>query len=806
VTIRIKVRRRRVKKWLAAGTLVAYSAAGTSKLALAQQSTGAGQSAPAQGQVLAVIRFEIPEGSLEDALRAYSSLTGLHVAAQEPGIWKIHCAGVSGLYTPQMALKILLANTGVAARIGAAGEILLALSKVVQNVEVTGHVEPLAQSSPKFGETLEDMPQTIVAIPPETLAQQGVTTLRDALRNAPGISLAAGEGGAQGDSLTIRGFTARNDLYVDGMRDFGSYYRDPFNTSEVEVLEGPSSIAFGRGSTGGVVNQSTKSPALKPLFSGEADFGSDLTRRVAADLDTPLPKLATGAAFRLNVMGDEANIAGRNVAEDRRYGVAPSLSFGLGTATRLTLSYFHQSGDDIPDYGVPWLFNGPAPVNRSNYYGFRHGSYLRTGDDIGTVRFERDFNARISLRNQARYANYARDARITEAQILGSPTLATPLSSIQINRNQITVNSVESFLDDQLDLTVKARTGFLEHSVVTGIEMSRETSDPTRFTWANVPTTSLLNPNPDQPFSGTAAISSRVQTTALTQAAYAMDRIRLSKKWELTGGLRWDRFDADYAQTAGTPSAFRRVDDMPSWRAALVFKPVAPATLYATAGTSFNPSAESLSLSAANANLPPEKNRSYELGAKWELPRQRLSLATALFQTTKMNAREPDPANSLLNVLAGTQRVNGFTAEARGRLTSRWEALAGYAYLDAKLVSSNFYPAAVGAQLANVPRNTFNLWTNYRLPGRWSLGAGGNYVSARTASSTAPFDPITGLVKKAPGYWVFNAMLSRRLTEHVDLQANAYNLANRYYYDQLHPAHIVPGPGRSVLIGLKFKF
>ena len=271
------------------------------------------------------------------------------------------------------------------------------------------------------------------------MQQQGVTTLRDALRNVAGISLAAGEGGAQGDNLTIRGFTARNDLFIDGMRDFGSYYRDPFNTQEVEVLQGPSSVTFGRGSTGGVVNQATKTPGLTRFISGDVDFGTDLTRRVTLDIDQPLPSLGKGAAFRLNLMGNEGNVAGRDVAENRRFGIAPSLALGLGTPTRWTFSYFHQNADDNPDYGIPWLFNGPAPVARNNYYGFKNGNYLRTYDDIGTAKVEHDVNSHITLRNQVRYANYVRDVLITEAQIPAGVTLATPLSSITITRHEIGV-------------------------------------------------------------------------------------------------------------------------------------------------------------------------------------------------------------------------------------------------------------------------------------------------------------------------------------------------------------------------------
>jgi catecholate siderophore receptor len=346
----------------------------------------------------------------------------------------------------------------------------------------------------------------------------------------------------------------------------------------------------------------------------------------------------------------------------------------------------------------------------------------------------------------------------------------------------------------------------VQHSVISGIEVGRETSAPTRPTWTNVPSTSLLDPNPDQAFAGTSTITSSVHTRSLTAAAYVLDTMKFGKHWDWSGGFRWDRFDTDYTQSVAPVAAFHRIDEMPSWRTALVYKPVAIGSFYAAAGTSFNPSAESLALSASTANLPPEKNRTYEVGTKWDLPNKRLSLRAAAFQTVKLNAREPDPNNSLLNVLAGKQRVNGGQIEIRTRITNRWDLIGSYAYLDGRLVSSQFYPAAIGAQLANVPRNTFNFWSMQRLPWRWETGFGANYVSSRTASSTAPFDPVTGLVKEAPAYWVFNAMAKHRLAEHVDFQVNVNNIANRYYYDGLHPAHIVLGPGRSALAGLKFKF
>ncbi len=798
-------KRQMAYRWAAMGTLVAYSACGN--VANAQQAPLEPwkRGAPAQGS-LPVRRYDISAGPLDGVVSAFQNTAGIEIEAANAAILGIASPGVSGSYSVEQALKKLLAGTGIDYRFTGANKVTLEVGSVSTSVDVTTTVDALAASSPKYAEPITDTPQTINEVPREVMDQQGTATLRDALRNVAGISLAAGEGGAQGDNLTIRGFTARNDLFIDGMRDFGSYYRDPFNVQEVEVLQGPSSVTFGRGSTGGVVNQSSKTPGMNAAISGSMQLGTDLTRRVALDINEPLPNFASGAAFRINLMGNLNDISERDVAENRRFGIAPSLALGLGTPTRWLFSYFHQTADDIPDYGIPWLFNGPAPVNRTNYYGFADGNYLRTYDDIGSAKVEHDFNPNIAIRNQVRYANYVRDVLITEPQIATPVTLATPLSAMTVNRHEIGVNSAESYLDEQLDLTAKVRTGFIRHSFVAGIEAGRETSDPTRPTWTNVPTTSLLNPNPDQTLAGTETITSRVSTTSLTAAAYVLDTMQLGSHWDLTGGIRWDRFSTDYKQTVTPATAFHRVDEMPSWRAALVYKPVSFGSIYFDAGTSFNPSAESLSLSASTANLPPEKNKTYEFGTKWDMMQRRLSLRTAVFRTEKTNAREPDPTNPLLSVLAGNQRVNGAQIELRGRVTSRWEILSSYANLDGKVVSSNYYPAAIGATLANVPRNTFNIWNEVRLPWRFEGGVGANYVSSRTASSTVPLDLTTGLVKEVPGYWVFNAMVKRRLTEHIDLQVNAYNLANRYYYDELHPAHIVLGAGRSALVGINFRF
>lgn len=795
-------RKRTRSVWMAAGTLAAYAAVRPTARALpAETAYGAagGAGAPA---TLPVRRFEIAPGPLGAVLEAYRAVSGIKVNVPDAGLLQIPSPGVKGVISVEVALKQLLVGTSLGFRFTAADAAALSFDASEETV-VTGEA-PL-EISPKFTQPLLDTPKTISVVPQELMEEQANTTLRDALRNVAGISIAAGEGGFQGDSLTLRGFSARNDIYIDGMRDFGSYYRDPFHLQQVEVLKGPSSSEFGRGSTGGVINQSTKLPTLQPTLDAELSFGTADAYRVTADVNRPIPGLGSGSAFEISAMGNQNHVAGRDITENHRWGVAPSVAFGLDGPTQLTLAYFHLTAKDIPDYGVPWYFNEPAPVDRSNYYGFEEGSFLDTGADMGTIRLTHEFSPNFSIRDQARYARYTRDGRITEARLPSSVTPVTPLDQIQVNRNQIAAESTETFLQNQLDATFEFKTGSLDHTLVSGIEFGRETSDPIRRQYSGVPTTSLLHPDPHDEFAGTASISSRVDATSSTFAAYALDTVAIGK-FQVTAGVRWDRFDTEYRQAVPTPTELSRVDEMLNWRAAITYKPRSNGTIYFDAGTSSNPSAEALSLSVANVNLDPEKNRTFEVGTKWDLLDDKLALRMALFRIEKLNAREPAPNDPSLNVLAGKQRVQGGEIEASGPITSFWRLNLAYAYLDARLIESRYYPQFVGARLANVPENTFRLWNMLDLPWQFQLGAGVHYVGARTASTTAPFDPVTGLLKEAPSYVTVDAMVRRPITQALLLQLNLYNLSDTTYHDQLHPSHIVPGQGRGVFVGVAAKF
>ena len=541
-------------------------------------------------------------------------------------------------------------------------------------------------SMSKLSESIRDTPQSIATISKELLDDRGVTSLNDALRNTPGITLGAGEFSWQGNNPTIRGFSARDDLYLDGLRDFGSYPRDPFNLETVEILLGPSSILFGRGSTGGAINQVTKQPLRERLTSLALNVGSDDTVRATADLSRPVALLGDTGAFRLNALAHRGEVAERNGARMERFGIAPSLSVGIGTDTQATFGYMKQTSDDRPDYGLPWLGNRPAPVERDRFYGF-DSDYLETDADILSTQVLHRVSDTIRLDIQARYANYEREQRITEPLITPVPPAGTPPEQMSVYRYVFAGSSDEALLTTQAVARFDLGADRVRHALVTGVELARESSAPVFAFGVGVPGTSLLDPDSSQPFTA-ASLDPRIiaDTEAETAALFALDTWKLSDAWHVTLGARWDRFDTHYVadRFAGPPTpfnsgtasgheAFTQVDEVTSYRAALVYKPVESASVYLAASTAFNPSSQSLSflttgrsLGTENVSLDPEENESLELGMKADLVDGRLALSAALFEITKTNARIPDPANPGFNTLGGEQRMRGLSFDVAG--------------------------------------------------------------------------------------------------------------------------------------------
>ena len=701
---------------------------------------------------------------------------------------------------------------------GAAAHAETDTSTSVDELVVTG-IRPLLGE--KIPLTAKDTPQSVNVLPQKLLREQAVTRLEDALKNVPGVTLNAGEGAARGDTINIRGFSAFNDFFLDGVRDAAIYVRDPFNLESIEVFKGPSATLFGRGSTGGAVNQVSKSPTLTPVGIVTADYGTNDEFRGTLDLDQPI---GSSAAFRLNAMGESSHVAGRDYVDNRHWGVAPELSFGIGGPTTATLAYFHLSENDIPDSGVPFVGGAPARVPRQNYYGLASDRAI-SDVDVGTLKIRHAFSPEISVSNTFRYANYAFNYRFDapnfgeiESGGQGAPAPGTPLSAILVGRDSPSSSGGQTNLTDQLDVTAHFRTGILTHTLVAGFEAARQTNDLRRYNnpfnsnnnW--VPETPLLHPDPTE-VRPSEPVTATQNTTADSEAAYLTDTIGVGAHLDLIAGVRVDRFAAHYVQhslSTGAVLDLSHTDVVASPRFAVVVKPAAWQSLYVSYGTSFDPSAEALTLTSKLANLGPVKATTYEVGSKSSLFNGGLLVTGALFHTEVDNAQINDPNNPGLTVLQGKQTVQGLELGVSGHITAKLEITAGYTYLDGKAsgdIGANPVIPYTNALIPNVARNGANLWVEYTLTDPWEVGIGLNYLDRRVGNIVTP--GVTAAV--VPSYTVVSAMTSYEINKRLSVQLNLINLANTLYYDNIYYTsasenHVIPGAGRTFKVTLRASF
>jgi catecholate siderophore receptor len=426
--------------------------------------------------------------------------------------------------------------------------------------------------------TIAETPQSVTVVPREVIEERAASTVPEALRNVTGISLAAGEGGFSGDNLTLRGFSARGDFFIDGIRDLGQYTRDPFFLESIEVLKGPSSVAFGRGSTGGVINQTSRVARAGNFGDLRISAYAPAGLRAVGDVN-----LSTGdVAVRLPVMGSRIDAARRDHVYQSRWGVAPSVTWGLSGPTQVTLSYLHQEEENIPDLGVPYIGGRPARVPLRTFYGVQGLDRERTETGVATLRVQHRFDDVLTLRNTTRWGNYARALNATAPRINATTTTGTPfnpgtpLAQVLVRREPQVRNGLDTILVNQTEALVTGRTGPLLHNVLAGIEVGRESSEVTRFAFpANAngrPNAPLLAPNwsvsaPYQP-----GVGSDIRTVANTFAAYVVDQIKIGERFEVLLGGRWDSFDADYLNRTNN-QRFGRTDTAFSWRGALVWSP-----------------------------------------------------------------------------------------------------------------------------------------------------------------------------------------------------------------------------------------
>lgn len=712
--------------------------------------------------------------------------------------------------------------------------------------------------SPKYTEPLRDTAQTITVIPAELIQQQGTLLLRDILRqNVPGITFGAGEGGSYGDSINIRGFTATNDIAVDGVRQSANTtHTDPFNTQAVEVVQGSSSVYSGVGALGGTINFVSKLPSPADFANVSVGAGTADYRRATVDINERVGDPDLGMAFRVNAMAHRNEVADRDVTSYTRWGLAPSFAIGLNTPTRFTLAYLHEHDRNLPEYGIPLRNFQPVPgVNRSNYYGFSNVDVERIDDDALTAILTHDFARDASVRNLTRLEQYDRysitdaaEGRICLApgqyplgtnlqapgttllcaaaagsplEGVGGPTYTPggPIGNLRDTRNRILAN--------QTDLTLRFDTGVISHTAVVGAAFSREWYWQTLGGKYRNPngTTYLLLPEPlydpnhffTQPLNLT--VNSRARSTVDDQAGYIFDTLKFQNHWLLGLGARYEHDEARYESWTATPAASLTTPPGPlvpaatnplvndsnlfSYRATLLYKPAEPASFYIAFGNSKLPSTSTVNGSCTtNCNVDPESDVNYEIGTKWDLVGEQLALTAAVFRTDRRNylVASGDP-NVPQQQIDGRARVDGEQVGLAGNITRLWAVFANYAHLRSEVLQSvsdetltlTGIDAQKGNPLANTPENSANLWTTYRLPHGFTLGYGVNYTSWVRATASNATPTAIYNRRTIPGFVLHNLMASYELNRMVNLQLNVTNLFDKEYFTQLRTVSTTSG-------------
>jgi catecholate siderophore receptor len=684
-----------------------------------------------------------------------------------------------------------------------------------------------------------DTPQSITIVPQQLIEDQKDTTVVEALRNVPGVTFFGGEGGTQGDNIAIRGYSARNDFYRDGVRDPGWYTRDTFSVEEVEVLKGPSSFLFGRGSTGGVINLTSKLPTFTNFSRVEMSGYTAPGGRVTADFN----RTFGDSAARIVLLGNDTNVAGRDHVNTKRIGVAPSIIMNMTDATKVTLSYIFQQDNNIPDYGIPLLpgsyfgtsYGQPAPVPKNTFYGRLTNGFSDTEQvdaHIITARIDHKFNPDWQISNVTRYSYIDRFVRVRGVQV-GNQLGATvpniynapvggallnpvpylyPVGGLWVqNRNNFQNSTNNSLLTNQSDLVGHFDTGFLRHTLLAGIELSQETRSHFRTTLTTSDRVDIGSPNP-YPFNpGLLPTNSTLQDDiGRTIGIYASDQVKIGEYFELLGGLRYDLFKVwQYSATQNTLTRAVVVNlsnnvKFLSWRTGGVAHPTQNSSVYLMYGTSFDPSSSFLTILGGQQNLAPTTSENLELGAKVDLLESRLSLTAALFQITQQNAIETVNSAAGLYAQVGTTRVRGGEIGVAGKVTEAWSIFGGYTYMDGRVVSSALNPTGFflnnpGNQLANVPHNTFAVTNTYAVTPALTVGGSIYYVGSRFTTATD--------IGRVPGYWRFDLLGNYKIDDTFSVQANIYNLADTKNFETITGfGAAIPGPGRSAVLTAKVSF
>jgi catecholate siderophore receptor len=757
------------------------------------------------GQAGAQGPSKLLQGRVLDATGA--PISGAHITA-------VHDGGVSGPSTDsdrngEFTLSLDVASytltttadgftkSSLKVNLGEAGaetpEIVLEVAPHLDTVTVVesgGYQVPAITTGTKTLTPLRDVPQSVTVVTSEQIQDQMMMSIGDVVRYVPGITAHQGENNR--DQVIIRGNNSSADFFLNGVRDDVQYYRDLYSVERVEALKGPNAMIFGRGGGGGVINRVSKEAGFTPLREVYLQGGSFRDKRAAIDFDQPFNDKV---AFRLNGVYENSD-SFRDFVDLKRYGINPTLTYAPSEKTKITLGYEYFGDNRVADRGIPSFQGLPADTPISTYFGNPDDSRVRARVNLGSATIEHQAGS-YTIRNRTQVGDYDRSYQNYVPGAVSTDKTLVVLSAYNNATQRLNVFN-------QTDVVRVVSTGRIRHTLLAGAEVGRQLTDNFRNTgYFNDTSISLAvpyaSPTISTPvtFRQSATDADNHLMTNLA-AGYIQDQIALSRYFQVIAGLRFDYFDLQYHDNRKGNNV-RRIDQLLSPRAGLVFKPITPLSIYWSYSVSYLPSSgdQFSSLTNITEQVEPEKFSNYEAGVKWDIGPY-LSLTTAVYRLDRTNTRSIDPNDPTRIVQTGSQRTNGFEVGVNGSITQAWKIAGGYAYQDA-FVTSATAAAPAGAQVAQVPHHTFSLWNNYQIFRRLGVGLG-------ILNRTDMFAAIDNMVT-LPGYTRADAAVFVPLGEKLRLQANIENLFNKKYYINADSNNnISPGFSRALRIGLIARF
>ncbi|HLR12330.1 MAG TPA: catecholate siderophore receptor Fiu [Burkholderiaceae bacterium] len=748
-----------------------------------------------------------------NGLASGASLGAALLAGVAP--WPISAQDTSS-QTPSTAQEAPDANTAIT---------------TLPTVTVTGEEQGYLReqlNSPKFVTPVSQTPKTLQIISRELMEDQKTTNLTEALRNTPGVgAFSMGETGSSstGDAVYMRGVDASGSIFVDGVRDAGSINRDTFNIEQVEVVKGADGSLFGRTALNGTINMATKKAHLGNRGELDLQLGTHNQRRATADFNQ---QIGERTAIRLNLVGENSHVPGRDKVRNKHWGIAPAISFGLGTDTRLHLDFLHIDQRNQPDGGLPTLglpgyhadpdhpefARAPRP-DSTNYYG-TYSDYDNVRKDQFTATFEKDINDRVTFHNITRWARTHQQYVLSSFSSDWDPTWDMhDFSNWQASRAVNTKDQVNRIFANQAGFVHELETGPVSHTLSYGLEFSQE-----RVRSHNmdvVPDASQFPLNIYHPShaggyraegNGTGATG---RTTTI--AGYLFDTLEVGDRWQLNGGLRLDHYRARFDSTESNPRLegihSKKNKNLLSWQLGTLYKLNAYGNIYAQYAVAQQPPGNDGLMLSGKAKYPdrpeydPQRSRTLELGTKWKVLDDNLLLSAAVFRTDIDNQVEVDEVSGDF-VQSGEKRIQGLELSATGQITPNWDVMLGYTRLSAKVRKGAEVAKDGSKSLIYTPRDAFSGWTSYRFANGLTVGGGARYVG--TMQRDAKGTPATP--ERIDSYWVVDAMARYAVSDNVDVQLNGYNLTNKKYVAAINKKghRYIPGVGRSAMLSLRIKY